>query len=247
MKLGRLCTIAFADARGGLGHVEDAVALLRETDARDYLGLALLDMGQARLRLGQLEPARQDIREGLRLVSRTSSPDDLIEALETMAEWLGSVDMGEVAVRAWGADKRAREDLGSTHSPGERAWMAPLWARHRRTAGEPRATLAWEAGRSMGLEEAVAAALGRWSARTRSQHVQPTVDPRGASPDPPRGRGPGPRRRGLLRRADRRAALHQQEDGLGPRRQHQGQARHREPRRDGAGGRPHGRSSQRTG
>jgi DNA-binding CsgD family transcriptional regulator len=181
MKLGRLCTIGYADPRTGLGHLEDAVALLRNTDARDYLGLAVLDAGQARLRLGQFELARQDIHEGLRLMSRTSSPDDLIEALETMAEWLGTVGMGEAALRAWGADQRAREGLGSSHSTGERAWMEPLWARDRREVGEPRASLAWEAGRSVELEEAVAAALEAMDHADPNAIRPRTVGPRGAA------------------------------------------------------------------
>jgi predicted ATPase/DNA-binding CsgD family transcriptional regulator len=181
IKLGRLCMIAFGDVRGGLEHLESAVALLRETDARDYLGLALLDLGQARLRLGQLEQARSDAREGLALLLRTASPDDLIEALETMAEWLGTVGSNEAALRAWAADERAREDLGSSFSPGERAWMEPLWARERREMGEQRASLAWEAGRSQHLTEAVAAA------REAMEHADPSAarprlpDPRGAA------------------------------------------------------------------
>jgi predicted ATPase/DNA-binding CsgD family transcriptional regulator len=158
IRLGRLRIIVFGDVRGGLANLETAVALLQDTDARDYLGLGLIDLSQARLRLGQLEQARRDCREGLRLLSRTASPDDLIETLETMAEWLGMVGADEAALRAWAADERAREDLGSSFSPGERAWMEPLWARERHAMGEPQASLAWLAGRSEHLNEAVAAA-----------------------------------------------------------------------------------------
>ncbi len=60
--------------------------------------------------------------------------------------------------------------------------MAPLWARHRRAAGEPKATLAWEAGRSMGLEEAVAAALRAMDAVDLAhQPSSRPLDPRGAA------------------------------------------------------------------
>lgn len=181
MRLGRLHVLALGDTAGGLRLIDRSVQLLREADARDYLGVGLLQMGRARVRTGQVEQAREDIREGLRLVSYTGSPDDEIEALEAMAEWLGSVGAGAAALHAWGAVERAREDLGSTFSRGERGCLQPLWDRDRRGAGEPGATVAWEEGRSTGLADAVTRTLKEMEWADATANGPLIMAPRGAA------------------------------------------------------------------
>ena len=120
---------------------------------------ALLGLGIVETRRGDHGRAKTLLEEGLVLSRKLGSMVNAAEILETLAEMAGALGEGTRAARLWGAADALREVTGSPWAPQERRLHEPYLAAVRSGVDEADWRAAWEEGRAMTLEEAVAYAL----------------------------------------------------------------------------------------
>jgi hypothetical protein len=84
---------------------------------------------------------------------------NIAECLEILSEMAGELGDNPRAARLWGAAAAQRETIGAPWLPLERRMYEPYLTTIRSRADEAVWTRAWEEGRGMSMEEAVAYAL----------------------------------------------------------------------------------------
>jgi predicted ATPase len=148
------------------GDHERAAALLEEAlslrwELGDRIGLAanLNALGMAALGRGDPKVAKSLIVESLTLSSVLGHDLLVAENLEVMAAVTGMRGEGAGAARLWGAAEALREATDALLSPPEVALRDSYAAAARSRLGEEAWKRAWEEGRAMTFEEAVAFAL----------------------------------------------------------------------------------------
>jgi predicted ATPase/DNA-binding SARP family transcriptional activator len=144
---------------------EEALALLRRLDERGSIPLPLVNLGLAALLEGRYDDALALFREGLELSEELAFVVLVIVSLDGLAAALAALGDAEEAATILGAVDAAEEETGATLEPYERAL-------HDRTVATLRARLdpkafagAYEAGRVLPRDEAVAYALARVDSR----------------------------------------------------------------------------------
>ena len=84
---------------------------------------------------------------------------NVAECLETLAEMAGTLGDAPLAVRLWGAADALREATGSPWMSFEKSLHEPYLVAVRSGMDEAEWTKAWEEGRAMPGEDAIAYAL----------------------------------------------------------------------------------------
>ena len=157
-----------------------------------------------------------------------------VEAELLRWRWVADVDppSQHELVQAWRDTEARFEEFAAPYELAVvRATLAEiLTATGDHAAGDEVAAAASEVAEQLGAEP-LRRRLGRAPTGLRRSSAGP------GRPDPSRVRDPRPGRRGPEQRRDRSTALHQHQDGLGPRVQHPGQAGRLRPHR-GGGHRP---------
>ena len=190
-RLAAVALVNLADLHVAEGRHDEAVPLLAEgvehlkaIEDIAYRGWATLLLGLALRRVGDLEASRSVIDRGVGLVRDAGAAEDLVFALEVVAEWLGEASAHQEALRAWGAADRARDDRNLPLPPTDHAWVDPGIARDRGALRSSTAALAWGEGRARDLDDALDEAVvalravplgGRESGKTRHR---PTLSAR---------------------------------------------------------------------
>jgi predicted ATPase/DNA-binding SARP family transcriptional activator len=160
--LNNLANVVFdlGDYGRARGLYEESHALYREGGDQYGQSLTLFNLGDLAIRTGDHERARANLTEGLALSQVLGDNARCAEYLERLALLAANQRDPVRAARLWGAAAALREALGAAHSPHE-------IADHEREVQVARAQLdeatfaaAWEAGRALSLEQAVAEALG---------------------------------------------------------------------------------------
>jgi len=146
------------DGRAGALHEE---SLARYRELGDTLGIAI-----ALLNLGELEQDRGDYtkamalhRESLVVRHELGDTPGTAGPLEGIAAAAGSQGEGEQAAHLWGAATALRDLVGAPLPTNLRCRYEQQATAARAKLGDARWNVAWEKGRAMSLEQAVAYAL----------------------------------------------------------------------------------------
>jgi tetratricopeptide (TPR) repeat protein len=139
---------------------EEAVALYRKRGHRGGLQAALDNLGWAALVGGDHDRAHDLHEESLALSRELGDKYTASESLEGVACSTGAKGDVERAGRLFGAAEALREAVGYQQTLKERALREPYLATARSRLGGSSWARAWEKGRSMTFEEAIAYALG---------------------------------------------------------------------------------------
>jgi tetratricopeptide (TPR) repeat protein len=169
---------AIAGALGGLGAIaraqgnytdattfcEEQLALLRELDDAGGLHWALFALGSIAQRQGEYGPARAHFAECLAWFRRNEDQMGIAACLEGLAGVAGTIGQPVQSVRLLAAGTALRHTIGVKPYPDEEDEYERQLARAREQLGKDAFAAAWAAGQAMTLEQAIAEALGGWSA-----------------------------------------------------------------------------------
>jgi Tetratricopeptide repeat len=149
--------------RGDFGRAEalfeESLALSRESKDPHANSQSLLGLGIVTTRRGDHGRAKTLLEESLVLSRRLGSMVNVAECLETLAEMAGTLGAAPRAARLWGAADALREATGSPWMSFEKSLHEPYLAAARPGMDEADWTKAWDEGRAMSLEDAIAHAL----------------------------------------------------------------------------------------
>jgi predicted ATPase/DNA-binding CsgD family transcriptional regulator len=174
---GRLA-LSQGDALTARSLAEQGLALSRETGDRWSTGQLLSLLGGVATHQGDLATARALYEESLALARRAGRKLAMASCLQGLAGVV--VVQGEAtwATRLWGLASAMREAASAPMPPVERSDYERGLASARAQLGEKTFAVAWEEGRSMTLEQALATQV---PVTTKQQFT--TLSPRPAYPD----------------------------------------------------------------
>jgi hypothetical protein len=121
------------------------------------VSLSLVNLGPTAAKLGEHAAARAYLRECLQILEREGDKRLMAYALEAVAE-LPDLPL-EQAARLFGAAEALREAIGSPLPPNLRQEQNRLFTALRIALGAEAFAAAWDAGRALTREQAVAEAL----------------------------------------------------------------------------------------
>ena len=139
--------------------LSEATTYLEQTRALAYVPWANVVLAEAKRRLGDLAGARSALRRAASLSLDLDSPVDMIEALEALADWLGTVSAHREAVAAWATASNARVEFDLPRWPTDDDWINEGIARDRAAIGESAADEVWAAARRRPLRSVVSEGL----------------------------------------------------------------------------------------
>ncbi len=147
-----------------VSHLQAGLLSARERGDLVTAGLALYNLGQAELALGELHPAREHLVDAVLLCQQTGDASNLSGLLDALAAVESRTSSTERVVTLLGAAQALREAVGFV----DYSWYPPDIEQRLRTAEEARRRLgedaygrALEAGRSLSLAGAVELARSR--------------------------------------------------------------------------------------
>ncbi len=140
---------------------EEALAIRRAVGDRPGICGSLQNLGCAAWRLGDVPAAEEFLKQSLAIAMEVASSVAAAEALESLADVALSQGDAERAARLWGAAERLRQSIGVPMQQSKRADLDCRVGAAKAALGNERFfSLAWQTGRAMSLESAVAFALG---------------------------------------------------------------------------------------
>jgi non-specific serine/threonine protein kinase len=140
--------------------IEEARALHRERGGRVFAAQATQYLGYVALRRGDGARAAGLVEEGLRALQAEGEQLWIADALETVAGVRAATGRPREAARLCAAAERLREDAGAAPLAFVRALWEPHVAEAAGRLGEAEWRAAWDEGKAMTAQQAVAAALG---------------------------------------------------------------------------------------
>ena len=146
--------------RAAAARLEESLSIYRELGDREGIAGSLVHLGQVASARGDLSSAREFGMQSLALFRELGDRTGIAESMELLATVTSASGGPERAARLWGAMERLREEIGTPRAPSERE-------RHERSVASARAALgddaafdlAWQEGRAIMLELAIAYAL----------------------------------------------------------------------------------------
>jgi len=144
------------DYERGAALNEEAATLFRERGYKGGLEFILDNLRWAALLQGDHEPARSYYRESLTLCKELGDMSVTSESLEGLACICVAEGATERATKLFGTAQALREAVGFEHIPEEDAWREPYVADARAQLDEASWEEAWEEGKAMSMEQAIA-------------------------------------------------------------------------------------------
>jgi tetratricopeptide (TPR) repeat protein len=138
---------------------EESLAMSRELKDTYGAAISLMSLGDVATRRGDHGRARALLKESLVVFNELGARVNIAECLEILSGMAGALGDDARATRLWGAADALREAIGSPWPPAERRLHEPYLTATRSHADEAVWARAWEEGRAMTMEEAVAYAL----------------------------------------------------------------------------------------
>ncbi len=159
--LGNLGNIAWAQGDYERAKVlyEECLALFRELGNQWGVANVLNNLGVVVRAQGDYGRARVLLEESLMLFRELGSQWGIANALEELAKLAGVKGQRERAVRLLGAAESLREAIGAPMYLPERSEYEQIVTELRFALGDEAFAVAWEEGRTMTLEQAIAYAL----------------------------------------------------------------------------------------
>ena len=181
--IGDLGLLAFdrGERARGRALLADSVARFRASGDRRYLAMQLYRSGDVACEAGDAGAALPAYRESLAVAVELGARGQLADALEGFAMLAAAQAQPERALRLAGAAAVLRDATGRHRHPAERPRLERALAAARAALGAA-APAAWQRGRRMTAEQAIADALGDipdpagWpSGRTQQKQNTPEV------------------------------------------------------------------------
>ncbi len=138
--------------------LEESLDLKRQLGEKWGIANTLSSLGDVLIDLEMWAEAREALIESLRLNGELGDRTALAFVLEFLASLAAAAQRAEAALRLGGAAEALRESLGATLAPQERAKLERRLDPARVALGADAAGAAWQAGRDLSLDEAVALA-----------------------------------------------------------------------------------------
>jgi predicted ATPase/DNA-binding SARP family transcriptional activator len=162
-----------ADSLDGLGNLahaegdyaaaralhEESLAIRRDVGIREGVIGSLINLGSIDRDQGDYASARVRYEESLGIACETGSKAQIVFPLEALALLDAFEERGERAARLWGVTCALRDSIGSPLPPKEHAARQRAADRVRAAIGETAFAAAWEEGRAMTLDQAVARSM----------------------------------------------------------------------------------------
>lgn len=147
------------DATAARSRLEDGLAAFRDLGDREGVAASLCELGRAVAEAGDARSARQLAAESLALFRDLGDRSGIAATIDTLASIATAQGDAGRAARLWGAAERLRETIGTPRPPDERAHHDRDVAAARAALGAAAFDGAWQAGRAMAFEPAIASAL----------------------------------------------------------------------------------------
>jgi tetratricopeptide (TPR) repeat protein len=164
-----LAEVVRGDFEGAEALFTEQLALGRELKAPFFIASASLNLGVVATRRGDLERARTLLEESLVLLGEMGAKAGIAESLESLAGLAGALGDYGRAARLWGAADALRYAIGAPWLPLERRLHEPYLDAIRSRGEKAGWTKAWDEGRAMSVEDAVAYALEEDQAARRRE------------------------------------------------------------------------------
>ena len=160
MGLHNLGTLDLSLSRTGRGraHFESSLEILREVGDTFTAALCLAGLAQSLVRLGELEAARERIRECFGLMEQLATPREAVSALESLAEWLLATGHAPEAARVMTGADSARRALRMSLMPVEKSVHEELRRLVRERVESSELERIRAAGQELTLKESLAQA-----------------------------------------------------------------------------------------
>jgi predicted ATPase/DNA-binding CsgD family transcriptional regulator len=146
------------DLSAAMDSKEEALALARDHAMSWPMPSILAGLGLLAIDLADFTRAQAVLQEGLSLAAAKGNLGNMIDGMECLARLAAATGQPEQAIRLFGAGKALREELGYPYTPTEIAHVEPIVDRLRETLGADAFATAWEAGRALSRDEALAEA-----------------------------------------------------------------------------------------
>ncbi len=162
MSLGNLGIVAEAQGDYASARIlyEESLRFRRELGDKRGIANSLNNLGLVAEAQGDYASARILLEESLRFRRELGDKHGIAIALEAFASLAFKEETGDRASRLWGSASALREEMGSPLPPNEREKQERELTATREALGEEAFAAAWEEGRTMILEQAMAYALG---------------------------------------------------------------------------------------
>ncbi len=159
--LNRLGMVACAqgDYVRARSYQEESLTIQQEVGDRRGIAHSMHCLGIVAFREGDFALARSMFVTAFAIRQETGDRITIAYALKTSADLAAAQGEMEIAARLWGAMANLREATGSPLPPNEREEFDRRVAESQAALGETAFAAAWEAGRAMTWEQAVAYAL----------------------------------------------------------------------------------------
>jgi DNA-binding CsgD family transcriptional regulator/tetratricopeptide (TPR) repeat protein len=175
-------TRRLGDRARAISLLEESRVLLRDLGDGGGLAIVLLELGLAHLQQGDPDRAFAQCGEGLALAVERGDHLQVAIALERLGAIAASRDQPSTAIRLFAAADQMRTEFGVPLSPDELRELGPAVGSLVMDRQSPKHQRAWDAGRQLALNDAVALAL---SPEPPASVIAESAD----KPPPPRMRG----------------------------------------------------------
>jgi predicted ATPase len=141
--------------RAAIPHLEESIPLARAVRAEVFLSNALINLGLAHFDLGDLESARERLRESVQHAAVPDNRESLARALDALAAVAETTDNPELAATLLGAGEGVRSSIGVGVWMTDQVRHAETAARLRARLGDPAYMAAIDRGRGLTLDQVV--------------------------------------------------------------------------------------------
>lgn len=153
-----------AQLRGEYQHAaelhQESLAIFRSLGDQNYgVPWACHGLGETALGQGRLEEAAGWLHQAMAASHTLSDQASIAWCLAGLGSVAALDEEPERAARLWGAAEKQRQTIGCRPAPGARATYERAMAAARTQLGEQSFAAAWERGRALTLEQAIAEAL----------------------------------------------------------------------------------------
>jgi predicted ATPase len=135
---------------------KESLAIYREIGDPWYVALMLHTLGRIEAKRGEMAAASSHYQESIALSRKQGEQFIIPLNLEGLAGVLATLGACRSAAKLWGAAEALREAIASPLPPFDRADYAQMVATSRAKCGEQAFDSAWQAGRTMTVEQALA-------------------------------------------------------------------------------------------
>jgi predicted ATPase/DNA-binding CsgD family transcriptional regulator len=160
-------------------YYDESLGLYRQLDQPSQVASVLYNLGYVAQRRGDVQSGATSLAEALRLIRHTGDSRAIAYTLAGFADMIGLLGYPEPGTRFAAAAATVFEATGAAMWPIDRVDHERNLAAIKTALGEQAFAAAWEAGRALSIDEAIAMALATWE--TACAAIQPRR-PHGLTP-----------------------------------------------------------------